>query len=278
MTRREAFTDAASQVRFLEGESETAHGRWYRIIAEHYDALYGPDRPRFASEFLDDVFQRHESVDSVLDMGCGTFSIGRELLDRGYAVVGCDLSSEMLEAARENLRQGGKEAELHHVNMKELNLSRRFDAIICLDTAFNYIYADEDWRLTLQRFRNHLRHDGVLVLDTANFEKWIDDPTNIGVDMDYEGPDGTRIAFFRFNEQNQAKTQHMARFLTVIQRNDVFEVALDEAILKVWRKETLAKALSDHGFRPVEWWGDLKKGVPYAPSEAPRLVCVASRG
>ncbi|MFQ5990742.1 MAG: methyltransferase domain-containing protein, partial [Candidatus Methylomirabilales bacterium] len=105
MARREAFTGVPSRVRFIGGESETAHGRWYRMIAEHYDALWGPERPRLVSEFIHDVFQRHKPVQSVLDMACGTFSIDLELFQWGYDIVGCDVSPEMLEVARENLRQ-----------------------------------------------------------------------------------------------------------------------------------------------------------------------------
>ncbi|MFQ5919918.1 MAG: class I SAM-dependent DNA methyltransferase [Thermoplasmata archaeon] len=277
MSTPEDFSTHPSRVRFLGSESEAAHGRMYGVIAEHYDAMYDSDRPRLASEFLHDVFQRHEPVQTVLDMACGTFYIDLEILDRGYDVVGCDVSPHMLKVAQGNLRKAGREAELFQVDMRDLNLSRRFDAVICLGTAFNYLHTEEDWRLAFQRFRDHLRPDGIVVLDMNNFERWIDDPTNAGVEMDYSAPDGMRIVWFKFNEQNAAKTQHMARFLTVIQQNDVIEVALDEAILKVWHKETLAQALQDHGFRPIEWWGDLKKGEPYNNPESHRLICVALR-
>ena len=278
MSAPKDFSGRPSRVRFLGSESKALHGRWYQLIAEHYDGLYGPDRPSLASGFLHDIFERHGSVESVLDVACGTFYIDEGLLDRGYEVVGCDVSLPMLDAARQNLRQAGREAELLQEDMREVDLSRRFDAVICLGTAFNYLYAEEDWRRALQRFRDHLRPQGLLVLDLTNFKKWIDDPENSGVDKDYTAPDGTRITFFRFNEQNAGKTQHLARFFTVFQRNGNIDIAVDEAVLKVWRREALSQALQDLRFRPTEWWGDLKEGVHYASSESPRLVSVALRG
>ncbi len=271
------FRGRPARVQFLGSESEALHGRWFGLIAERYDALLGPDRPQVASEFLHDAFQRHEPVKSVLDVACGPFSIDEELQGRGYDIVGCDVSAAMLEAARERLRRRGREADLQQVDMRELDLSRRFDAIVCLGTAFNYLHSTDDWRLALQRFRDHLRPQGLLVLDLTNFEAWIDDPENIRVEADYQAPNGTRIAIFAFNEQNADKSQHLARFLTVFQRNDKVDIAFDEAILKVWRKEALSGALQDGGFRPIEWWGDLKKGEHYETSGSPRLVSIASR-
>ena len=277
MNAPEDFRGRSSRVQFLGSESEALHGRWYGLIAERFDAILGPDRPELASEFLHDVFRRHEPVQSVLDVACGPFSIDEELQGRGYDIRGCDVSVDMLEAARERLRQTGGEADLHHMDMRELDLSRRFDAVVCLGTAFNYLYSTDDWRSALQRFRDHLSAQGLLVLDLTNFEAWIDDPENIRVEAEYRTPDGTQIAIFAFNEQNADKSQHLARFLTVLQRNDNVDIAFDEAILKVWRKDALAGALQDHGFRPIEWWGDLKKGEHYESSESPRLICIARR-
>ena len=81
------FSGRPSRVRFLGSESEALHGRWFGLISDRYDALLGPDRPELASEFLHDAFQRHEPVQSVLDVTCGPFSIDRELQDQGYDIV-----------------------------------------------------------------------------------------------------------------------------------------------------------------------------------------------
>ncbi len=97
------------------------------------------------------------------------------------------------------------------------------------------------------------------------------------MDVDYTAPDGTRITFFRYNEQNADKSQHLARFLTVFRREEDLDIAVDEAVLKVWHKKPLSATLRNHGFNPVEWWGDLKKGEAYDPAESPRLICVAQR-
>src|SRR5437667_117317 len=52
-------------------------------------------------------------------------------------------------------------------------------------------------------------------------------------------------------------------------------IGFDEAPLKVWRKEGIARALAREGFRLVEWWGDLRVGSQYRRKTSPRLVVVA---
>lgn len=113
--------------------------------------------------------------------------------------------------------------------------------------------------MALRRFQEHLRAQGLLVFDLTNFEAWIDDHENIRAEGGYRKPDGTQIAIFALYEQNADKSQHLARFLTVLQRQGGVDIDFDEAVLKVWRKKALSSALKDHGFRPIEWWGDLKK-------------------
>jgi SAM-dependent methyltransferase len=61
---------------------------------------------------------------SVLELGCGTGRVTRQLLGRGYSVVGVDESPEMLAHVRG--------AETVCTRIEELDLGRRFDAVLLL--------------------------------------------------------------------------------------------------------------------------------------------------
>lgn len=227
--------------------------------------------------FLHALFRHVGGIRDVLDVACGTFSIDLGLVRRGYHVVGLDLSEEMVHVARRSLRGRRSGAEVAKGDMRTLELPHRFDAILCLGTAFNYLADPPDARRALRGFRKRLRPGGLLVLDLTNFEAWIDDPKNARADVDHTYPDGTRIAIFGFNEQRLRKTIHIARFLTVVQRGTRIDLQLDEAPLKVWRKEDLSRQLIRSGFRPTNWWGDLKPGARYSRKKSPRLVSIAVR-
>jgi len=183
----------------------------------------------------------------------------------------------MIRASRRNLREAGLRADVRIGDMRSLRVGRTFDALLCLGTAFNYLASSPDVRRGLRTFRRHLRPGGLLVLDTTNFDPWIEHPTNIRAELDHHMPNGTRLAVFSLNDQDRARSLHVARFITAVQRGRNIDLAFDEARLRIWTRKTLSDALRREGFRPIEWWGDLKIGATYDRLRSPRLVAVAQR-
>ena len=265
------------RVRFSGSELGRAHARWYRTIADHYDALYDARRVERAYPFLHDLLRRYGPVVNVLDVACGTFALDLPLLRRGYRVIGRDLSKDMIRVARHRLAGAGRTADVGVADMRTIDLPQRFDAILCLGTAFNYLVTASDVRRALAGFRRHLRVGGVLVLDLTNFDAWVRRPQNARAEADYRTPDGARIAVFTFNSQHLRNSIHFARFLTVFQAGQRIDVSFDEARLRIWTKSALAEGLRRGGFLPAEWWGDLRLGAKYERFRSPRMVCVAVR-
>ena len=74
----------------------------YARLADYYDRLIEPAvYPRFADRICALLEKQGIREGLVLDLCCGTGSLTRELSLRGYEMIGCDLSPEMLELARE---------------------------------------------------------------------------------------------------------------------------------------------------------------------------------
>jgi SAM-dependent methyltransferase len=261
----------------LGRERDKAHRKWYRTIAEHYDALYDPHRASRAYPFLQDVLRRHDPVKDILDPACETFALEVPLVRRGYDVVGRDLSPDMLRVARRNALTAGLAPDLGTADMQTLRHGRTFDAVLCLGTAFNYLRSAGDARKALRTLRAHLRPGGRLVLDLTNFDAWMRKPNNVRAETDYRAEDGTRIAIYALNEQDRKTGIHLARMITVVQKRERLYLAVDEAPMKIWTKDSLAMTPRNAGFRPVEWWGDLRLGSRYERHRSPRLVAVGVR-
>jgi len=103
--------------------------RWLQtkdLTAEAYDERY--DRRAAAGENVHgeaDLVMRYAPT-SVLDAGCGTGRIARELTRRGVDVVGVDLDPEMLATARRRSPEG----QWIEGDLAALELERVFDLVL----------------------------------------------------------------------------------------------------------------------------------------------------
>jgi SAM-dependent methyltransferase len=97
----------------------------------------------------------------VLDVACGTGKSFLPLLARGWQVVGCDISAEML--ARAAAKAPG--ARLVQADMRALERLGSFDLVTCLDDALNYLLVEDELRAALAGIRRNLAPSGIAVWD-----------------------------------------------------------------------------------------------------------------
>ena len=81
----------------------------------------------------------------ILDVGCGTGRHAIPLAQRGYAVTGLDLSSEMLARASRASQAAGVTVEWVRADAARFSLPRRYEAALCLcEGAFGLLGRDDD--------------------------------------------------------------------------------------------------------------------------------------
>ena len=97
----------------------------YEFLAGCYDAFTADVHYARWADYLEKHFARSRlPIRTVLDLACGTGSLTRVLAERGYEMIGADLSQEMLAQAAEKCRGAGPiEPIFLHQAMEELDLS-----------------------------------------------------------------------------------------------------------------------------------------------------------
>jgi len=103
-------------------------------------------------------FVKRFSPSSVLDAGCGTGRVGRELHRRGVEVVGVDLDAEMLGTARERCPA----ASWLEGDISAIRLGRTFDIVLMAGNVINFVIP-ELRRQALENLVHHLRPAGLLI-------------------------------------------------------------------------------------------------------------------
>jgi SAM-dependent methyltransferase len=106
-----------------------AENRWLQTrtrSGDEYDATYEHRAAEGQNVHGEADFVETFGPRSVLDAGCGTGRVGRELARRGYEVAGVDIDEQMLATARRK----GTDAEWHLADLATVDLGRRFDVIV----------------------------------------------------------------------------------------------------------------------------------------------------
>lgn len=100
----------------------------------------------------------------VVDLGCGTGLLARELIDAGYGVFGVDISGEMVEIARRRT----PEADFRVGSLFEVELPR-CGAVTAVSEVLNYLFDPENEDVGLgrlfRRVHEALVPGGVFVFD-----------------------------------------------------------------------------------------------------------------
>jgi histidinol-phosphate/aromatic aminotransferase/cobyric acid decarboxylase-like protein/SAM-dependent methyltransferase len=147
---------------------------WYeRYFTEDYwfyaDAEYTAERTAAEVDYLAGVLREHAPGARVLDAGCGVGRHAVGLAQRGFEVVGVDVSGYALRRAESAAAAARVPLTLHRADLLGSANWASFgpvDAVVCIQ-AFGWGTDAEQLRL-LRRLRRLLPDDGVLVLDHSS--------------------------------------------------------------------------------------------------------------
>jgi SAM-dependent methyltransferase len=136
------------------------------LYSEYYDLLY--ENKDYIAEvvYVDGIIkENHSACNTILDMGCGTGIHAELLCKKGYQVHGIDLSEDMLEIAKKRLENNQGELTFSQSNIIELNLNKKFDAVVSLFHVMCYQNSNEDLIQAFKVAKNHLNEGGLFIFD-----------------------------------------------------------------------------------------------------------------
>ncbi|HBR32853.1 MAG TPA: class I SAM-dependent methyltransferase, partial [Clostridiales bacterium] len=135
----------------------------FEVTASLYDSINGGLYPRYA-DFLENCFGLFSKIKvrEVLDLGCGTGGITRLLADRGFDMIGLDVSPEMLAQA-----QRAQRSDILYIcqDMRSFELYGTVQAAYSSFDCLNYLASKDELDRVLALLRNYIETGGVLVFD-----------------------------------------------------------------------------------------------------------------
>lgn len=234
----------------------------YTALAGAYDGLTTDIPYSEILDFLEAVLQRAKKAPkSVLDLACGTGSMSVLLAERGYSVLGADISVDMLTVAAQKAVNLPQPPYFIHQSMQRLLLPQPVDMVVCLLDSLNYLSDPRDCRETFRRVFSSLNVGGVFFFDINTPHKLKALDGQIFLD---ENPDSYCVWRAEFDEAENCCYYGIDLF----RRNGHLwsksfeqhcEYAYDPAELHQWLEEA--------GFSRITLFGDLRDSAPKADEQ-----------
>ncbi len=211
----------------------------------------------------------------LLDAACGTGRHAVALAQRGYRVVGADLSAAMVERARQNAREAGVEVPFFQAGLGELarHLSGPFDAVLCLGHSLPHLLSAAEVEAALYDFAELLRPGGLLLLQNRNDERLLRQGQRFLPLSTYREGDREWL-FFRFLDLDPQRI--VFHIVTFYRENGEWHYRVSRTVHRPIPREELETALRRAGFGEFAFYGSWQL-EPFAPEGSGDLVVVARR-
>ncbi len=242
-----------------------------------WEELFNEDYSRAMSRLSDEQIKREASFIEeslgvaqggvLLDLGCGPGYHAVELAERGYAVVGYDLSLHQLALAADVAQERNQKLNLMQGDMREMAFEAVFDGIYCWNTTFGY-FEEEKNLVVAERIFKALKPGGTFLVNVINRDfVAMQQPSSVW----FEGDSAVCM--------DDMTVDFITSRLRVKR-----SVMLDDGrtrecpySIRLYSLHELGKLLHDVGFRVAEASGDPSTPGVFMGQNAPRIIILAQR-
>lgn len=137
----------------------TPYEEWCELLANLIEK-YGVSKPERNAE---DVLDSERNL--VVDLGCGTGTLTELMYDKGYDMIGVDVSESMLNIAMEKRAESGAEILYLLQDMRELELYSTVGTVVSVCDSVNYILEEEELLTVFSLVNNYLYPGGIFIFD-----------------------------------------------------------------------------------------------------------------
>lgn len=229
----------------------------YTTLADAYDGLTRDIPYAAVLDFLEEIMrQAGRRPQAVLDLACGTGTTSILLAERGYHVLGADISEEMLTAAAQKAAQLENPPFFIHQSMQRLRLPEPVDAVICLLDSLNYLDKPSDCQEAIFRVYRALKPGGVFLFDINTPQKLRALDGQVFLD---ETEDSYCVWRAQFDEGENRCYYGIDLFR---KRAGLWERSFEQHCEYAYEPQALSQWLLRVGFTRVEQYGDLRMQPP----------------
>lgn len=226
--------------------------------ARAYDALYRtknyPEEVHFVLTKLRQIVS--DAPLRILDIGCGTGLHDVELASAGHTVKGVDMSTQMLECAKERRDTLTpclqSRLSFQTGDARDFRTGSTFDAVVSLFHVMSYMAGDGEFDAALATARMHLRRGGAFLFDFWFGPAVVADPPQSRERTVEVG--GKRIR--RMTTPHWDRAKDVVRIVFDVDETDLVTGrtthSTEEHVMRYFFENGMRKSLTDRGFETIE--------------------------
>lgn len=236
---------------------------FYDELADDYHLIYADWSQSVArqGEALDTLIRRHSARSEprdVLDCSCGIGTQAIGLAERGYRVVGADLSPAAAARASAEARKRGEGPDALRTvasDMRSLPFTAAsFDVVLSADNSLAHLLTEDDVRRAQTSMRRVVRDDGLLILTAKDYGDAAATRRQATVPQ-VTNTDTGRSVTFQLWHWHDADTDPVydLEHIQLLPQGGSWEVRVRRATSRAWSLEELAALVQESGFDDATW-------------------------
>jgi ubiquinone/menaquinone biosynthesis C-methylase UbiE len=246
----------------------------YEEFARIYAATDYGDFSRRMADLLPAVLRQLDfRPRKVLDLACGDGSFAVAVSEHDLKVTGLDISTHMLEFARDKAKRAGADVVFVQGDMRALRFEDEFDLVTCWFDSLNYLTEPKDLRAAFTGAWRALRAGGLFIFDMNTIfglaVRWAERPCYVRQEIDSV----FEIHLPEFDHETRIASM---RIIAFAKRGSTWDRVEELHQERGYPREEIRKHLEKAGFQVLACWGSFRE-MSEAEPESGRVWYVAKK-
>jgi len=155
----------------------------FKDYSKYYDSLYLDKDYVAETDFILKLIEKYSTskIENLLSLGCGTATYEILMAKKGFKIVGIDISSEMLDIAKNKIRDTNFENQIkvYKKDVCNFRFRKKFDVSMAMFNIVGYQNSNESFENMLRNVAGNLSKGGIFIFDCWYMPAVLKDrPTN----------------------------------------------------------------------------------------------------
>ncbi len=243
----------------------------YTKLAKYYDLTHYFRNYEQQAEFLNSAIREYLPVaHRILDIACGTGNHAIFMAKKGYDVTGVDLSQEMLNIAKQKIKNTTDlQVRFTYGDMRDLKFGSEFDVVCCLGMSFMELRTYDEINSCLNSIKRAITPNGLFIFDVSNGWEMLSVETR----KDFAEDAKTKVIWLSSGYIDKLKrTMHLDHTF-IIQENNKTAIESGVEELRMFFPDELQMLLTNANFKIEEMLGDRSLETPFK-EDSPYIVMI----